>query len=85
MSILGPKKSVDDRFMYGTVVAFVTIRSRSTFAHRAFTSGVSSVIFLSASISLLTLGTFTLPTLLLWTLAIRLPLSSTSNQSIGCG
>ena len=45
MSILVLKKSVLDRFMYGTVVAYVTIRSRSTFAQRALTSGVSTVIF----------------------------------------
>jgi hypothetical protein len=51
MSIFELKKSVPERFMYGTVVEWVTMRSRSTFAQRLFTSALISGNFFRASIS----------------------------------
>ena len=61
MSIFGLKKSVAERFMYGTVVAYVTIRSLSTLAQSLFVVASSFVTFLRRSISALTGYTSTLP------------------------
>jgi hypothetical protein len=85
MSILGPKKSVCERFMYGTVVAYLAIRSESTFAHRSLTAGVSSVIFLRRLDLLVDARDVHVANVVVVDLRDALPLSSVSNQSSGCG